>query len=260
MIHPRVIGILNITPDSFSDGGNYKNTNEAISKAEEMLRHGAFLIDIGGESTRPGAIAISSKEEQNRILPVIKSLTNNGIYKISVDTRNSSTAKKCIDLGISWINDISALRYDPKMIDVIKGIDRIVLMHTDSSIALMQKKPRYENIIEEIKFFLKNRVQFAVSNGIKLSQICIDPGIGFGKTLKHNLIILNNLSEFKEISPIFIGFSRKNFIGQITKILHPIERDYATIGAIFKAVKNNVSYIRTHNVKACIDALKIFNA
>lgn len=261
LLNPHLVGILNITPDSFSDGGrDFKNIGKMIQKAEKMFQDGASLIDIGGESTRPGANMISPEEEQSRILPIVAALIRNGISKISIDTRNSSTAKKCIQLGASWINDISALRHDSEMINVVNDANGIVLMHMQNTVKSMQKQPQYVNVVQEIKHFLQDRVNFALSRGIKISQLYIDPGIGFGKTLEHNLIILNNLNEFKEIAPIFIGPSRKSFIGQITHVANPAKRDYGTIGALFKAAKNGATYVRIHNVKACADALKIFNA
>lgn len=258
---PKLIGILNITPDSCSDGGIYANIQEAVSRAEQMLQDGADYIDIGGESTRPGAQAISPEEELTRVLPVIQALIQNNIRNLSIDTRNASTAKSCLNAGVNWLNDVSALTHDANMITVAKDFDKITLMHMRGTPDNMQNSLSYSDLILEIKTYLSGRIETAVSAGIAKNKIIIDPGLGFGKSTQQCSEILRRLHEFQELGPVYIGPSRKNFIGELTGILeYSVERDNGTLGAVLKAAENGANFIRVHNIKAALHALKVFTA
>lgn len=260
MIIPKLIGILNITPDSCSDGGLYTDTGQAVRHAEKMLSEGADYIDIGGESTRPGAKIVCPKEELSRVLPVIQSLTQNGIRNLSIDTRNASTAKACLKAGVCWLNDISALTHDPDMMAIAKDFDKITLVHMRGHPETMQKSLEYTNLIFEIKNYLAGRIETAISAGISKNKIIVDPGLGFGKSTQQCVEILKHLKEFQELGPIYIGPSRKNFIGELIGIPeYSAERDYGTLGAVLHAAENGASFIRVHNIKASLQALKVFS-
>ncbi|MCK4365611.1 MAG: dihydropteroate synthase, partial [Thermoplasmatales archaeon] len=216
-----IMGILNVTPDSFSDGGKFFSVDDAVKQAVRMVEEGADIIDIGGESTRPDSNAISLDEEMNRVLPVAEELVKKIKIPISVDTYKSEIAKKSLDLGASMINDISALRGDKKLANVVAGYDvPICLMHMKGNPHNMQKNPDYDDIVFEIKSFLKERAEYAMFNDIKEENIIVDPGIGFGKRtgrgVEDNCVILNRLSELKSLGyPILVGPSRKTFIGNV---------------------------------------------
>jgi len=260
-----IMGILNITPDSFSDGGNFFSYDSAVKHAKKMVKEGADIIDIGGESTRPGSKKISSEEEIKRILPVVKKICKEIKKPISVDTYKSDVAKKCLEAGASMINDITALRYDENLLDVVKSYDApICLMHMKGTPQNMQKNPNYKDIIKEIKDFLKERSDYAIKNGISKNKIIIDPGIGFGKRTGHgiedNCKIIANISEFKKLGfPVLIGTSRKTFIGNISgkEKLAPNKR---IVGSIMTAVIskiNGANILRVHDVKETIQSLNI---
>ena len=216
-----VMGILNVTPDSFSDGGRFNSLDKALDHAKKMIDEGADIIDIGGESTRPGAKSISSKEEIKRVLPVLKKIVKKIDIPISIDTYKSDVAEKCIINGASMINDVTAFRGDKKLIDIIKNYDvPICIMHMKGMPNNMQNNPYYDNVITEIKDFLKKQSNFAINMGIKKENIIIDPGIGFGKRtgsgIEDNCTILANIKEFKKLNyPVLIGASRKTFIGNL---------------------------------------------
>ncbi len=216
---PLVMGILNITPDSFSDGNKYLDTELACEYAFRMASDGADIIDLGGESSRPGAEPITIEEEQNRILPVLKKIRHKLSIPISIDTYHSDTARKAIDLGADIINDISALRFDSEMINVIINYKvPVILMHMKGTPRDMQKDPFYQDCIKEIVDFFDERIAYCKQNGIKRKNIIIDPGIGFGKRLADNLVIMKNIDNLKKFDiPVMIGTSRKSFIGMITK-------------------------------------------
>ncbi len=254
----RVVGILNITPDSFSDGGQFDSLSLAVKHAEQMLADGAAMIDIGGESTRPGAQPVSPDLELARVLPVVQALVSNGIRNLSIDTRNASTAHACLKAGATWINDISAFTHDPEMVYVAKNAENVVLMHSQGAPQTMQLDPQYTNVVDNIKAYLQERINFALSKGLRKEQLWVDPGLGFGKTLEHNLALLNNLSAFKELGPVYVGPSRKNFIGLLTGETDPANRDYGTIGAVLKAAQQGAKMIRVHHVKAATQALKVY--
>jgi dihydropteroate synthase len=253
----KIIGILNITPDSCSDGGLYLDPKAAIRHAEQLMLDGAFMIDIGGESTKPGAKPISSEEELSRVRPVIQALASHKI-PMSIDTRHASTAKACLNAGVSWLNDVSALTHDPDMMAIAKDFDRVVLMHMRGTPETMQKNLDYVDVILEIKIYLANRI---LASGLPKERLLIDPGLGFGKSTPQCIEILERLQEFKELAPIYIGPSRKNFIGELTGIpKYCAERDFGSIGAALKAFQNGADFVRVHNVKATKDALTVFQS
>lgn len=254
-----VMGILNVTPDSFSDGGLYLTSGEAIKHGLQMLDDGADILDIGGESTRPGAEITAESKEIERVIPVIK-----GILKerpeavISVDTTKKKVASEALQLGAKIINDISALTSEPEMINVIKKNNAsVVLMHMKGKPKDMQKNPFYDDVVKEIYDFLYEKSLLAAKAGIK--NIFIDPGIGFGKRLEDNFELIRRLEDFKSLGfPILIGVSRKSFIGK-TLDLDVNERDAATVSAETVAVKNGAKVIRTHNVKYGVQVCKLLN-
>lgn len=252
-----LFGILNVTPDSFSDGGKYFSAEQAITKGLELLNDGADVLDIGGESTRPGAVPVSSEEELNRVLPVIQ-----GIIKqkpdalISVDTTKSSVAESVLKAGAAIINDISGSNFDQNILNVIKHYNAsYVLMHMQGEPRSMQNNPQYKEVVSDIYDFLLNKVEIAKKIGIK--NIIIDPGIGFGKKTSDNYEIIKRLNEFKGIGhPIMIGLSKKSFLGKALNISID-ERDDPTLIAETLAIKNGARFIRTHNVKKARYAIEL---
>jgi dihydropteroate synthase len=253
-----LMGILNVTPDSFSDGGKYFSTDNAIKHALLMEKQGADIIDIGGESTRPGAKKISIREEINRVIPIIEDLEKKTNIPISIDTYKSEVAKKAIDAGASMINDITALRGSKTLVNIVREYETVIsLMHMKGNPRNMQNNPVYTDIIKEIYQFLKERTDFAILNNIKKEKIIIDPGIGFGKRtgigIEDNCEILRNLSKLKLLKyPIMVGASRKTFIGNtcgINKSLNINERLEGSLAAACIAVINGANIIRAHDVK-----------
>jgi len=214
---PLIMGILNITPDSFSDGGLFMDAKQAIKQAIRMEQEGADIIDIGGESTRPNAVPVSEEEELRRVLPVIKALSRRIKIPLSIDTTKSEVARLAIDHGASIVNDISGLMRDPKMMSIVaKSKAGLVLMHSKGTPQTMQRHPRYSNVVREVYDFLEKKIKQAIDGGIPITRLLIDPGIGFGKTANHNLTLMNQLSAFLPLGvPILIGPSRKSFIGKV---------------------------------------------
>lgn len=253
------MGVLNLTPDSFSDGGQFIDPEKAIARARQMVSEGADLIDIGAESSRPGAEPVSAKEEWKRIAPVLPELLKLKV-PISIDTYKPGVAEKCLNAGAHMINDITALRSKKMAKVVAKYKCPIVLMHMPGSPRTMQENPEYEDICGEIISFLRGRIEFAKKNGIDERKIILDPGIGFGKTVAHNLEILRNLSEFKSLGrPILIGTSRKSFIGKILNL--PVnERLEGTLASISIAIQNGADIVRVHDVKECSRASVVADA
>ena len=211
----HVMGILNVTPDSFSDGGNYLDVQQAIVHAETMVAEGATLIDIGGESSRPGASPVPVNEELARVLPVVRALADTVDVLLSVDTYKTEVARRALEAGAHVVNDITALGSDPDMAATVAEMEAgVVLMHMKGTPRTMQQSPEYNDIVNEVRAWLKKKVQNAEAQGISPERIIIDPGIGFGKTTKHNLELLKRLSEFRTLKkPLLIGTSRKSFIG-----------------------------------------------
>ncbi len=266
---PYLMGILNLTPDSFSADGLYRKSQIAnrksqvdgiIEYAQGLVADGADILDLGGESTRPGARPVPIKEEIKRTIPVIKALVKKIKVPISIDTYKSEVAKQALDNGAVLVNDISGLR-DYKMAKLIAGYKAgVVIMHMKGNPRTMQKKPLYQSLMDEIAVYLGNAINKAVDAGIAKDRIIIDPGIGFGKTLEHNLEILRNLKELKVLGqPLLVGPSRKSFIGKILKN-NPEDRLCGTIASCVSAVENGANIIRAHDIKAIKEALKITGA
>jgi len=256
------MGILNVTPDSFSDGGFFINKNNAINHAVRMQEEGADIIDIGGESTRPGAKAVSVKEEIRRVVPVIKELVKKMKIPISIDTYKSAVAEAALSVGASMVNDISGLRFDPRMPEVAAAHKvPVVIMHIKGTPGNMQKNPFYNALIPEITDYLREGIEIARHAGIAEDKIIIDPGIGFGKTVEHNLEIIKRLGEFAGFEkPILIGASRKSFIGKIFCDLPVTERLEGTAAAVAIGIFNGANMIRVHDIKAMNRAAKVADA
>jgi len=257
----HIMGILNITPDSFSDGGLYLDTEKAVEHALRLADDGADIIDVGGESTRPYSQRVPLEEELKRVIPVIEGIRRYSDIPISIDTYKAEVAKRAIDAGASIVNDITALRGDPLMAEVVR--DRqvpLVLMHMKGDPSNMQDNPTYDNLMEEISLFLKERAQYAISRGISEEKVIVDPGIGFGKTFEHNLEIINRLGILQELGyPILIGTSRKRFLGEILD-KEPMERDIGTMATVTAAILNGANIVRVHNVKMAKDVVKVADA
>jgi len=263
------MGILNVTPDSFSDGGNFFSTTAAFAHGKKLVEDGADIIDVGGESSRPFSEAVSVEEECRRVLPVIKKLAKHISIPISIDTTKSEVARQAILAGASIINDISALRTDNKMAAVAAEYRvPVILMHMKGTPETMQLKPFYNDIISEIKEFFENAIIMAEKNGISRSKIIIDPGIGFGKTVEHNLLLINHLHEFTSLdTPILIGPSRKSFItnilfnnpaGDIKNDMPALET--GTQAAVAAAVLHGANIVRVHDVAGTYKTIKIVDA
>ena len=250
---PQIMGILNVTPDSFSDGGEYADLNAAVKRAEKMLEEGAKIIDVGGESTRPGSEPVPLEEEIKRVIPVIKEIRKrlgNGFF-ISVDTYKSKVAELALNEGADIVNDISGFHFDERMAEVVAKNDALaVVMHIKGTPRDMQKNPYYEDPVTEIIEYFENTIKEAESKGVKREKLIIDPGIGFGKRLIDNLCILKRLSEFKVLGlPILIGASRKSFIGHITGEENPKNRLPGSLSAVAVSVLKGAKIVRVHDVK-----------
>lgn len=260
---PLVMGTLNVTPDSFSDGGKYCSAHDAVFRALEMESEGADIIDIGGESTRPGSARIGESKEISRILPVIKKLSKRLKIPISVDTYKPDVAKAALDAGAVIVNDITGLRYNKGLMARLAskyGVP-VIIMHMQGSPKTMQKKPGYRDVISDISGFFSDRVKHAVENGVKPGQIIIDPGIGFGKLLEHNLEILRRLSEFRALGfPLCVGTSRKSFIGNILGGLPPEQRVYGSISSFIWSALRGAVILRVHDTAETVQALKVLTA
>ena len=260
-----IMGILNVTPDSFSDGGKYLEKNNAINHALAMIDNGADIIDVGGESTRPFSDPVSLDEEISRVIPVIEGIRKESDVCISIDTTKSEVATAALNSGASLINDVSAMEVDPLMIDVALKFDcPIIIMHMKGTPKSMQNNPQYESLISDIKDYLQERVDFIVSKGVNSKKIVIDPGIGFGKTVENNFEIINNLNHFTKMGlPVMLGASRKSFIG-ISLDLPEEDRLEGSLAANIIGLQNGAKIFRVHDVaetnKAFVIANKIFNS
>lgn len=246
------MGILNITPDSFYDGGKFFDCSKAIKHAKKMVEDGADIIDIGGESTRPGSDSISLTEEINRVIPVIKKLVKELNVPISIDTYKYEVAKEALKNGVSLVNDITGLHEDKKIAELIANYKAgVVIMHIKGTPKDMQLNPVYDDLISEIIDYLEDGINVAITNGINKDSIIIDPGIGFGKQTEHNLKIIQKLKKFKPLGfPLLIGPSRKSFIGKILDL--PVEeRLEGTLAVVSLAIANGANIIRCHDVKEC---------
>jgi len=254
----RVMGILNVTPDSFSDGGRFISESAIMDQVRKMVTDGVDIIDIGGESSRPFAAPVSIEEETARVLPTIQTIRKEFSIPISVDTTKAAVARKAIEAGADIINDISALRFDPHMAELARETgNSVIIMHMQGTPGNMQKDPKYDDVVGEIIAFLSERIEWAVAQGIKREKIIIDPGIGFGKTCAHNLSILKHLDRFKSLDcPLLLGHSRKAFIGTI---LDRDINDRDTATAIISALSclKDVDIIRVHDVDKTVQAIKM---
>ena len=246
-----VMGIVNVTPDSFSDGGKFYSTKDAIAHASKLIFEGADIIDIGGESTRPGASEISSSDELRRVIPVIRGIrSNNPDILISIDTTKAIVAKKAVEVGANIINDVSGLSFDSQMPKTVASLNApIIIMHMKGNPRNMQKNPEYKDLIDDILYYFKERIKIATKAGINRKMIILDPGIGFGKTVEHNFQILSKLNKFNKLElPLLIGPSRKSFIG-LTLNLAPEDRIDGTAATVALGVNNGARIIRVHDVE-----------
>ena len=256
-----VMGIVNVTPDSFSDGGKFFSPEDAISHASKLISQGADIIDIGGESTRPGAEQVSETEELNRVIPVIEKIRDeNPKILISIDTTKALVAEHAIEVGADIINDVSGFSFDNNMIETVARFNvPVIIMHMKGKPQNMQFNPEYKDVINEILDFFKKKIKIAIQSGINRRMIILDPGIGFGKTVEHNFELLSRLNEFNVLElPIMIGPSRKSFIG-ITLDLPPEDRIEGTAAAVSAGVMNGATIVRVHDVKSMKRVVKIID-
>lgn len=257
-----IMGVLNVTPDSFSERGEFFDRDRAVARAVEMASEGADIIDVGGESTRPGAEEISLGEELDRVIPVIEAVAKEVDLPISIDTRKSKVALEAVRLGAAIVNDISGLRHDPGMPALVAkyGV-ALIVMHMKGSPRDMQLDPVYEDLMGEVIEGLRGSIEIAKRSGISEGNIIIDPGIGFGKTLEHNLKILNNLSDLKVLGrPVCIGTSRKSFIGKVLGIDDPKERLAGTLAACAVSIMKGANILRVHDVKEVSQAARLVDS
>ncbi len=257
----KVMGIVNVTPDSFSDGGLFLSQNNAFKQAKQLIAEGADIIDIGGESTRPGAEPVSVQEELDRVIPLVEKIRAEFSVSISVDTSKSLVMREAIAAGVDIINDVMALTGEDSIAAVAASDTvKVCLMHMQGEPRTMQKNPKYDNVIEDIKAFLLMRTQACINAGITSNRIIIDPGFGFGKTVVHNLLLMKNLQVFSQLGyPVLVGISRKSFIGNILN-KQVTERLYGSLALAVLAISKGASIIRTHDVAATVDALKMTDA
>lgn len=253
---PILMGILNVTPDSFSDGGAYEDVDAAVAHAERMVEEGAALIDVGGESTRPGAAPVSVEEELTRVLPVVRALVERGIC-VSIDTRHAEVARAAVEAGVSVINDVSGFR-DPAMVEVARDCDAgLVVMHMQGDPSSMQDDPVYNDVVDDVRAYLRERTAELEAAGIAHDCICIDPGPGFGKTAKQTIELVRNFHEFAHLGyPVMAALSRKSYIGYAYGIDEPRDRDRASAAEALMACELGANVVRTHNVAETAKALK----
>jgi len=259
---PLLMGIVNVTPDSFSDGGDRNELSVAARAALRMAEEGAALIDIGGESTRPGSDPVSAKDEAARVLPVVEALAAELPGRISVDTYKAGVAAQALERGAYMINDISALRMDPEMVAVLRDAGcPVVLMHMLGEPKTMQQDPHYDDVVDEVYAFFLERLNWAIDNGLKEENLLVDPGLGFGKTTSHNLEILHNLQTFRSLGrPVVLGASRKRFLGEILSIDDPKGRDSATAAITVLAAAQGAHILRVHRIGPNLEAVRLARA
>ena len=256
---PRVMGIVNVTPDSFSDGGKFNRSDKAIAHAMQLVEEGADILDIGGESTRPGATPVPLEEELKRVLPVIKALAQAGV-PLSIDTYKPEVMRAAIDSGVDMVNDVRALQAPNAMEIVAKSHVGVCLMHMQGLPQNMQVDPQYADVVLEVMEFLAARLQAAEAAGISRNRLLLDPGFGFGKRTAHNLTLLNHLSSLQSLGiPLLVGLSRKSVLGQVA-VLDVDERLHASIAASVLSAIKGANIVRVHDVKPTVDALKVVAA
>lgn len=259
--HPQVMGILNVTPDSFSDGGRFIGKDAAIDHAATMVRDGASIIDIGGESTRPGAVSVSLQEELDRVIPVVESIAANLDVVISVDTSTPEVMLAAAAAGAHMLNDVRALERPGAMAAAAKTGLPVCLMHMQGQPTNMQEKPEYDDVVEDVYLYLARKIQQANMAGIGNERLLVDPGFGFGKSLEHNLQLLAHLKRFKTLGlPLLVGMSRKSMIGALIGNAAPAERVQGSVAAAVIAAMQGAHILRVHDVKETADALKIVAA
>ena len=258
---PCVMGVLNITPDSFSDGGRFAGFGTAVEHGLAMERDGAAIIDVGGESTRPGSDSVSLEEELRRTIPAIMALQLRARAAISVDTCKAEVARRALAAGAKIVNDVSALRSDPEMVDVVAEHGcGVCLMHMQGLPKTMQEDPRYDDVVGEVLAFLEQRMEWAIAHGVREEQIAVDPGIGFGKTVEHNLLLLQHLHRFTELGrPVVLGTSRKYFLGELLQ-LEPRDRAVGTAATTVMGALAGAAIFRVHDVKPNREALRVAQA
>ncbi len=253
------MGIVNVTPDSFSDGGRYVSTENALQHALQLIEQGADLLDIGGESTRPGSNQVTAEEELRRIMPLVEALVERNV-SVSVDTSKPEVMRAAIDAGAAMINDVNALKAEGALEAVAAGGVAACLMHMQGEPRNMQAQPHYDDVVAEVKDFLRQRLNAAIAAGIPRERLVLDPGFGFGKMLEHNIELLRHLDQFLDLdAPLLVGLSRKSMLGKITGN-EVSDRVYASVAAALLAVAKGASILRVHDVKATRDALAVYNA
>lgn len=262
---PVLMGIVNVTPDSFSDGGNFLDHDRAVTHALRLIEEGAGIIDIGGESTRPGALPVSPQEEMDRVVPVIEALKGCGVL-VSIDTRNSATMRAAISAGAGMVNDVSALRHDPDSLKIVANANvKLCLMHMKGEPRTMQNRPIYEDVTREVHDFLAERVSFCETAGIDKGRLVIDPGIGFGKGFEDNIQLIRNVSEIKKLGiPLLVGASRKSFIWRVCSDFlpegDPSQRVAGSIAAALWCWQQGASIFRVHDVAETRQAFAVYQA
>src|SRR3954453_10375237 len=257
----RVMGVVNVTPDSFSDGGLWLDHDDAIAHGRELVAEGAAILDVGGESTRPGADPVDAEEERRRVVPVLERLRDTGA-QLSIDTMKASVARAALCVGATLVNDVSALRSDPELAGVCAeaGCD-VCLMHMLGDPRTMQRDPRYDDVVADVKAFLEERLAFAVGAGIAEERILLDPGIGFGKTVEHNLTLLRRLDELAALGrPVVIGTSPKSFLGKLMGRPQARERVAGTLATNVMALERGATVFRVHDVGPTVEALTVASA
>ncbi len=254
----QIMGVLNVTPDSFSDGGEWFAPDAAVAHGRELIAQGATIVDVGGESTRPGAEPVSAAEELGRVVPAIEALRGAGA-QLSVDTSKTGVAEAALAAGATYVNDVTAFRADPAMAGLVAGAGcDCCLMHMRGEPRTMQDDPRYDDVVDDVKAFLSERLAFAMAEGVAEERVMLDPGIGFGKTTEHNLALLARLDEIVSLGrPVVIGTSRKSFLGRITGRDDPHQRVVGTVATNVLALERGASVFRVHDVAATRDALAV---
>ena len=254
------MGVVNVTPDSFSDGGAFDDATQAVDHGRRLAAEGAVILDIGGESTRPGADPVPAEEELARVLPVVAGLKD--VATVSIDTMKLAVAEAAVAAGASYVNDVSAFRHEPELAAFVADRDLdCCLMHMLGDPRTMQRDPRYADVVDDVRAFLEERAGFAVREGVRERRIMVDPGIGFGKTLEHNLELLARLDAIAGLGfPVVIGTSRKSFLGRLTGRADPHERVAATVATTVLALERGASVFRVHDVAATVDALAVATA
>ncbi len=258
---PLVVGVVNVTPDSFSDGGRFLDTGRAVAHAVELVRQGADILDIGGESTRPYATPVDAEEELRRVLPVIERIRERTDVPLSIDTTKAIVARRALDRGVEIINDVSGLTADPEMVPLARATGAgVCAMHMRGTPATMQDDPRYDDVVREVRDYLGARRDRLIEAGLDLSRICLDPGIGFGKTHAHNLALLRHCDRFVALGcPVMVGPSRKGILGHVLRDKHA-DRTAATIGVVLALAAQGVQLVRVHDVGPVQQALRLYVA